>query len=132
MIDDDDDLTEDFDAPARNIPSVMRMLEGKWKSEARPLGAGFSGLWAMVRGAKTGVAFVELIQTDQTWGQIAREGVTVREAAWGAARSLCTISGLPLLVVVDAADDVRFYKVTEFGPAHLRTQRLSVPNFRPA
>lgn len=128
---DDDDLTEDFDAPARTIPPVLRMLEGKWRAEARPMGEGFAGLWAMVRGERTGVSFIDLIQTEKTWGQLAREGVFVRVAAWAAARSICVISGVPFLVVVQAADGVRFYKVTEFGPAHLRTQRLSVPNFRP-
>lgn len=119
-------------APARDIPPAVRMLEGKWKAEARRLDPGMGIGWAFVRNGRKGVSFMEYISTDKTWATLAMEGITVRPEVWKAARSLCVISGLPLMVVVDAADDVRFAKVTDFGPGHIEAQRLMVPAFRQA
>lgn len=134
MTEDDDDWQplEDASAPPRDIPPAVRMLEGKWKAEARRLDPGMGIGWAFVRDGRKGVSFMEFISTDQTWSALASEGITVRPEVWKAARTLCTISGLPLMVVVDAADDVRFAKVSDFGPAHLEVQRLMVPLFRRA
>lgn len=119
-------------APARDIPPAVRMLEKKWKAEARRLDPGMGIGWAFVREGRKGVAFMEYISTDQTWAALAQEGIIVRPEAWKAARALCMISALPLMVVVDAADDMRVCKVQDFGPDYLETQRLMAPAFRRA
>lgn len=123
---------EDADAPApvRDIPPPLRMLEQKWKAEVRRLDAGMAIGWAFVRQGREGVSFMEFISTDKTWTALAQEGISVRPDVWKAARALCGLSKLPLLVVVDAADDMRFVKVTDFGPDHVEAQRLMVPAFR--
>lgn len=133
MTDEDDDdwqPLEDATAPARDIPPALRMLEGKWKAEARRLDAGMAIGWAFVRQGRHGVSFMEFISTDKSWSELALEGISVRPEVWKAARALCGLAKLPLLVVVDAADDLRFVKVTDFGPDHVETQRLMVPAFR--
>lgn len=113
-----------------HIPPVIHMLARRWKSEARFMGEGFGGLYALVRGEKTAAAIAELITTDGRWSDMGP--VTIRQEAWRSARTLNLVSGLPLMVVVDAADDTRFLKVTDFGAPTLRTKTFPAADFRPA
>lgn len=131
-----DETAEDWhpleDAAVPDIPPALRMLETKWEAEVRRLDAGMAIGWAFVRKGRHGVSFMEFIATDKSWSELALEGVTVRPEVWAAARALCGLTKLPFMVVVDAADNVCFTKVTDFGPEGAPPQRLMIPVFRPA
>lgn len=124
---------------------LIPQLEAKWKAAARAMGPDWGVGYIFTRPKpaaegevvepakerEQGVALCEIIQTAQPWAKLAYDGIMVQPAAWKAARDMSGLTGLPLMVVVVAADGARFLKVTDFGPAYAETKRLAVPDFRP-
>lgn len=122
---------------------TIDLLEIKWKAKARKMKSEFDLRWMftrpkpsddLVESAKDreeAVAMCEIVESPKPWAKLTYEGITVRPEAWQAARALNKLAGLPLMVVVIAADETRFLKVSDFGPDYLETKRLAVPEFRP-
>lgn len=124
---------------------LIPQLEAKWKAAARRMGEGWGVGYIFTRpqpapegevleaakAKEQGVAMCEIIETPKPWAKLAYDGIMVSPEAWKVARDMGTLTGLPLIVVVIAADGARFLKVTEFGPAYAETKRLAVPDFRP-
>ena len=93
---DDFDLIED-ERPS-DVPPIVSRAERSWRCRAVPLGPAFGGLWAMTRGERQAAAFMAL------------DGLSA--AAWGAARPLMQISGLPLVVLTEGG----YARVTDAAP----------------
>ncbi len=94
---------------------VVRRLEARWQAEAIKLPISYKLDYVFVRDGKEVRSFCEIKVRRYTWEEIDRMGgYMISLAKWTAAESFCTISGLPFIVAVSAAGEIRFASIRAF------------------
>lgn len=122
---------------------TINQLETKWRADARKMPSKWPMRWTFVRqrqpqgedviearGRDEMVALCEIIESDQPMARVGMDGVPIRPELWKLATDLNSMTKLPLMVVVIAADGTFWAKVDSFTSVG-ETRRLRTPDFRP-
>ncbi len=94
---------------------VVRRLEERWKAEAIKLPTSYRLDYVFVRDGKEVRSFCEVKVRRYSWEEIDRMGgYMISLAKWTAAEAFCSISGLPFILAVSAAREIRFASIRTF------------------